>query len=324
LGQTFHLDPYRNVFFETSNIIKQEVLKLKREGKQIEIWHYGNDSRRIEYYTGIKPTLLNVFSINIITEKISNFRFANTVLILYLTIDADASNCDINSMNICPEYTIKQLYSSYAGASRKKKVNVYRIDNNIYAGKISQKSFLADTKNESLIVGDIEHVVAKPQAQFRFTKHIRQHPMFLDESFNAPDNGRFDINNMADNNDFYYKTENCNAISGQNSLNMRSNKYLFYFFFDKKLYSGKYEFSVWVKGKPETSIVLFYNVHDIFTNKRTLHQVASFSLPDNNLYLLSGSFLCRIIDENYFTVGVGVSNGEAILDNFELHTIHDK
>ncbi len=313
IGKIFHLNPYRNHFEESYKIIKKEF----DTERQVEVWSLGNDYRRIEYYTGISPRILNNCDIDEIEQMLNDFKLANTTVLI--DIQEAVNDRPLSSFltkNISAT-AIELIFSSYTNAKKNRKHEIYRfypkhINADVVSGAIKE----LHEENNLLKNGDLESILRGNAAAEMLPPHLRDITRPKTDEFKVPDTSFFQIDIDARPGTFTFGCTEKNALCGNNSIFISSEYYTIYFMFKQRFYTGKYSLSAHVKGDKGTAVCLIYHMRQ--NKKWTPYKIVEFILPDDRVYKISGEFEADVSGDDFFWGGCSVKNGNAIFDNFNL------
>ena len=107
------------------------------------------------------------------------------------------------------------------------------------------------------------------------------------------------------------------SIDGMYSLRIESNSRSAHSRFYQRFKSGNYNIDLYVKGSPNTSVTLYYDI--LVKNEWVVVPITKFVIPDKRVFHISKDFLTTKQDPNsYFQIGVYITNGQAIIDNVTI------
>ena len=313
IGATLKLNPYRNHFYEAYKIIKEKKAQAEQDGKQLEIWHCGNDSRRLEYYTGITPIYMSGNWHETIGDKILSFNKANTIVIFDLTTSPTHKQLFDKFSETASPSPIEPLFCSWTSKSKQKMHALYSYENaSVLAQVVKEDTPLCGNDNE-LKDGTLSQLIFGETARRKLPLHMQTFAAATQAEFKMPETGYFLVNKTTQDDNLFFGTTDSSMGDG-NAIFMEA-KFI-WFLFRQHIKKGKYLFSVLVRGEKQTEIRLITNYK--FNDKWQVTPLVRFFIPDEKIYKVSAYFDYTTSEIDFFRVGVELNNGKATFDNFVL------
>lgn len=252
-------------------------------------------------------------TINDVKAFISDYKTVGKKALFCIILDSE-TNSNVNQR--MDEGKYQHILSVFYQKNRKKRLHVYSVESNASVLTLSNNKTI-QPESGILSNGDLELLDSPQKSHDKLKSHIGRYALFydFDETIRTPVNAYFHNDSSFTQFLPYYNCFGSDSISGLNSARISISKGVGYILFYQRFHSGKYQYSVTLKGKKGTTVCLVY---DVFNDKHwDVRPLALFTIPNKGIFKITTSFDVQFpASEDFFLVGAWVNNGEVYLDNF--------
>lgn len=296
----FKSRPYKYIHLNTADCIsyfaKNKTINVCVEKKEID---------RLRYYTP-KSNNVNIFFLRPWEHNIYEFSSSYSSL-LYISSDGQ------RSINPAPDsFSYECICALRSGKNKEKRF--FLIHENIICEPIGFNQ-IHPVEDNLLQNGDFEIVDSLEESNRKNEAHLRFYKSNIYPEYITPKNVFYYSNRF---NSFQrFILDSNDSIDGMYSLRIESNSRSAHSRFYQRFKSGNYNIDLYVKGSPNTSVTLYYDI--LVKNEWVVVPITKFVIPDKRVFHISKDFLTTKQDPNsYFQIGVYITNGQAIIDNVTI------